>query len=83
MNCPRCDTENSTTRRFCRECGAKLPLVCLECGTENLSDDKFCGQCGQKLDFNTTPPGKEPATASERKHVTVLFSDLWRNLRLQ
>ncbi len=64
------------TRKFCRECGTKLALVCPKCGTENLSDDKFCGKCGQKLEIETTPTSKEPAIAGERKYVTVLFSDL-------
>jgi uncharacterized membrane protein YvbJ len=49
MNCPKCQTENSATRKFCRECGAKLLLVCPQCGTENLPDDKFCGECGHNF----------------------------------
>jgi len=76
MNCPKCHTENSMTRRFCRECGAKLALVCSKCGTENLSDDKFCGKCGRKLDIDATPTRKDPSIAGARKQVTVLFSDL-------
>lgn len=49
MRCTKCQTENSATRKFCRECGAKLQLVCPECGSENLPDDKFCGECGHNL----------------------------------
>jgi class 3 adenylate cyclase len=49
MYCPKCQTENPATRKFCRECGAKLLLVCPQCGTENLPDDKFCGECGYNL----------------------------------
>lgn len=49
MNCPKCQTENPATRKFCRECGAKLLLVCPQCSTENLLDDKFCGECGHNL----------------------------------
>jgi len=49
MNCPKCQTENPVTRKFCRECGAKLPLMCLQCGNENLLGDKFCGECGNSL----------------------------------
>jgi len=64
------------TRRFCRECGAKLALVCSKCGTENLSEDKFCGKCGLKLDIDATPIRKEPGIAGARKQVSVLFSDL-------
>jgi len=46
MKCPKCQTENETSRRFCRECGTKLVLVCPKCSFENLPDDKFCGGCG-------------------------------------
>ena len=49
MNCPNCQTENPETRKFCRECGAKLLLVCPQCGTENIPGDKFCGECGDNL----------------------------------
>jgi class 3 adenylate cyclase/tetratricopeptide (TPR) repeat protein len=76
MKCPDCHTENSAFRKFCRECGAILALVCPKCGTENLSEDKFCGKCGQKLDLDATSNSKDPASEGERKHVTVLFSDL-------
>jgi len=44
--------------KFCRECGAKLLLVCPQCSTENLPDDKFCGECG----FNFNKLKEEPPT---------------------
>ncbi len=49
MKCQKCQTENPETRKFCRECGAKLQFVCPQCGTENFPDDKFCGECGNSL----------------------------------
>jgi len=49
MKCPKCQTENRETRRFCLECGAKLILVCVDCGYENLPEEKFCGECGRDL----------------------------------
>ncbi len=42
MKCPKCQTENPKTRKFCKECGAKLILVCPNCHFENLPWDKFC-----------------------------------------
>jgi class 3 adenylate cyclase len=40
---------NPDTRKFCRECGAKLSHICSQCGYENLTEDKFCGECGHAL----------------------------------
>jgi class 3 adenylate cyclase/tetratricopeptide (TPR) repeat protein len=73
MKCPKCQCENPHGRKFCRECGAKLLLVCSQCRYENLPGDKFCGECGQNLDEVVAT---EEAAPGERKHVTVLFSDL-------
>jgi len=42
-------TVNLETRKFCRECGAKLSHICPQCGYENLTEDKFCGDCGHAL----------------------------------
>jgi class 3 adenylate cyclase/tetratricopeptide (TPR) repeat protein len=49
MKCPKCQSENLQTRKFCRECGTKLVLVCSKCNSENLLIDKFCGHCGHSL----------------------------------
>ena len=49
MKCPKCRTENTGTRKFCKECGTKLLLVCPNCRFENAPGDKFCGECGYPL----------------------------------
>ena len=49
MKCPKCHTENPETRKFCRECGAKLILLCPKCHFENFPGDKFCGGCSHDL----------------------------------
>jgi class 3 adenylate cyclase/tetratricopeptide (TPR) repeat protein len=75
MKCPKCQTQNPETRKFCQECGAKLILVCPHCHFDNLPTDKFCGECGKSL----APAGKESTTSEpegERKYVTAMFSDL-------
>ncbi len=54
---PKCRTQNPETRKFCRECGAKLIQICPLCSWENLPGDKFCGECGHAL----TEPEKAPA----------------------
>ena len=55
MKCPKCQTENPETNKFCRECGINLLNVCPHCGTEVLPQDKFCGHCGQALGERPQP----------------------------
>jgi class 3 adenylate cyclase/tetratricopeptide (TPR) repeat protein len=76
MKCPKCQTENPKSRKFCRECGEELLFICPQCGFENLPEDKFCGECGQKLGEVVEAVKAAPETEGERKYVTVLFSDL-------
>ena len=59
MKCPKCQTENPETRKFCSECGAKLLGICPQCGFENLPKDKFCGECGHDLGLPSKPIPKE------------------------
>ncbi|MGD0663890.1 MAG: zinc ribbon domain-containing protein, partial [Syntrophorhabdales bacterium] len=77
MNCPTCHSENPEGKKFCGECGTKLEYVCPACASSNPPHFKFCGECGQAL---TVPPTAKAenrsVTPAERKHVTVLFSDL-------
>ena len=83
MQCPKCQTENPEGRKFCRKCGIKLSLICPKCGFENLPEDSYCGDCGYdftKISAITFQPIETPSkptiTDQERKHVTVMFSDL-------
>ena len=76
MKCPKCQFENSEGKKFCGGCGLKLESICPSCQSPNPPGYQFCGDCGHKLE---EPPPKEkpiPPTDSERKHVTVLFSDM-------
>ena len=58
MKCPQCQTENPDTKKFCRECGAKLSLACPKCESEVLPGDRFCGECGHNLTIPPEPPPK-------------------------
>jgi class 3 adenylate cyclase/tetratricopeptide (TPR) repeat protein len=76
MKCPKCQLENREGAKFCLHCGEKLELECPLCGKELPLLAKFCDGCGQRLE---APVGKEeiaPEPEGERKHATVLFSDL-------
>ena len=59
MKCPKCQAENSETKKFCTECGTKLLKVCPQCGSEILAADKFCGECGYHLVVPFQLPPKE------------------------
>jgi class 3 adenylate cyclase/tetratricopeptide (TPR) repeat protein len=70
MKCPKCQAENPETRKFCRECGAKLVLVCPQCHFENLPTDRFCGECGTVLEKAKAAP---PIDYSKPKSYTPKF----------
>lgn len=76
MKCPKCQTENTDARKFCRECGISLSQSCSECGHENHTSDKFCGRCGEKIEISIEAEIPKIQSQGERKHVTALFSDL-------
>jgi class 3 adenylate cyclase len=51
---------------------------CRSCGAENEPAEKFCGECGtalrERIDISALP--SPPEVVGERRHLTVLFSDL-------
>ena len=54
-----------------------LSLTCPGCNALVSAADRFCGKCGRALsEPSAAPPPRVPSTDSERKHITVLFSDL-------
>ena len=83
MKCPKCQVDNRMDAQFCLECGGKLEISCPACGRTNPPDGTFCDGCGQVLGQTAHPSEPEsaafvlnPPSSSERKHITVLFSDL-------
>ena len=61
MKCPKCQSENPDTKKFCRKCGTKLVQVCPQCSSECLPGDEFCGECGHDL---AVPSERPPADLS-------------------
>lgn len=54
--CPNCSKPTTADKKFCPDCGAKLPeetvaqgAVCPSCGKQNAIGTKFCADCGTKL----------------------------------
>jgi class 3 adenylate cyclase/tetratricopeptide (TPR) repeat protein len=82
MQCSKCHAENPETHNFCRSCGESLLLTCPQCDGDYLPEDQFCGKCGYPIGtapvqgFPTSEAKPIPVSESERKFITVLFSDL-------
>ncbi len=76
--CPSCGAPNEGDRKFCGECGAALARPCPSCGTPNPPTVKFCGECGTRLGAGegAAVVNAQPAPASERRLVSILFADL-------
>jgi len=51
-------------------------MECPKCEFENPDDFKFCGKCAHPLEEKAETSSIGITTESERKHVTIMFSDL-------
>jgi class 3 adenylate cyclase/tetratricopeptide (TPR) repeat protein len=83
MICSNCGTENPPGRKFCGACGQQLALICEVCGAANEPRFAFCGECGSPLAGSEAAPARpvptpagRTAPVSERRLVSVLFTDL-------
>ena len=76
MKCPRCQFDNRKGVKFCEECGIKMELRCPSCGAGVTPGRKFCGECGINIEKRAEIKISDPLITGERKHVTVLFSDM-------
>jgi hypothetical protein len=48
--CPRCQSANDLSARFCNQCGGPLEeSLCASCRHPNAPGARFCGQCGRPL----------------------------------
>ncbi|MGZ5131485.1 MAG: adenylate/guanylate cyclase domain-containing protein [Caldimonas sp.] len=72
MPCARCDADNPAGARFCSACGAGLQAACPHCGAVLQGGQRFCNGCGHEI--VAAPPSA--AELGERRHATVMFSDL-------
>jgi class 3 adenylate cyclase len=81
MRCSKCGAENPDRAKFCIECAWPLARRCSSCNAENPPSAKFCLECAQPLQAEAIAaaaktPSKDQAADGERRHLTVLFSDL-------
>ncbi|HIJ17581.1 MAG TPA: zinc-ribbon domain-containing protein, partial [Thermoplasmata archaeon] len=50
--CPKCNTQNPTTNKFCSSCGGKLgqaTVPCPKCKAQVPEGTKFCPECGAPM----------------------------------
>ena len=76
MKCPKCQFENPDGAKFCIECGDPMEFHCPKCGAITPSTGIFCMECAHKLDEAVKIEKEVTEAEGERKHITVLFSDL-------
>jgi class 3 adenylate cyclase len=78
MICPECLGVVDEKKVVCSHCGAPLetPLQCSQCRNLNRPGSNFCDQCGNPIEQGSDQ--RIDTLGSERKHVTVLFSDISR-----
>jgi class 3 adenylate cyclase/tetratricopeptide (TPR) repeat protein len=70
LTCPECGTNNPAENKFCNECGSDLKP------TKEFSDQTKETKSPPFTPSKETLTADTAFTAGERKHVTVLFSDL-------
>ena len=82
--CAHCRRENREGARFCVGCGQPLSRSCSTCGASLEPDAHVGAECGSPGD--TPAPAAEPVAKrrqeEQRRHLTVLFSDLVESTRL-
>ena len=87
MRCSSCGVDNPPDSKFCLGCGSPLALACPSCGKALPAFARFCNECGTTLNSVASPdtaeaapappaPAPVVASATELRHVSVLFCDL-------
>jgi tetratricopeptide (TPR) repeat protein len=78
MKCPKCNTENSDTAKFCGVCGQSLAdkIKCPYCQHENPQGFRFCEECGHSLAEpapKTHPSSPEPTSFANGRYQVKKF----------
>lgn len=78
LRCLLCRHENQEGASSCKNCGARLGVVCPSCGVEHDADASFCDSCGVSLPASIPPtrtlvPALPASFASGRNVVKRLL----------
>ncbi|MEB3187048.1 MAG: adenylate/guanylate cyclase domain-containing protein [bacterium] len=74
--CPGCETIAEVSDRYCRQCGlALMKQECRHCDAPLVLRARFCVHCGKAV-ADGDAAGKDGARASERRLVTVMFTEI-------
>ncbi|MGH2449208.1 MAG: AAA family ATPase, partial [Chloroflexota bacterium] len=50
LRCAACGSEHPQGKRFCADCGARLPVLCSACHAPQPAENHFCQDCGAALE---------------------------------
>jgi hypothetical protein len=80
--CPNCAHANSSTSKFCNNCGQRLPtsteIICPNCQTPNPHNLFYCDHCGARLVKENLPTEVESdPDLEEPEQSSVLPADLF------
>lgn len=64
MRCSKCGAENSSSKKFCGECGTQLTNLCPRCRADNPAGKRFRGECGTALGASATVVSANKSGAS-------------------
>jgi len=59
MKCPKCQSENRRSVKFCEDCGASMEVQCPSCNALLQMGIKYCGECGHDITLPSEPAPKE------------------------
>ena len=85
MRCVSCHADNLNDANDCVVCGALLSRACPNCGMVNNARAKFCSNCATPLtapeptelsDVEGERLARSQRVVGERRHITILFSDI-------
>ncbi len=81
MDCRGCGQPRAEGNRFCSHCGQAFAVSCAGCQASLEPGARFCSQCGVAVAAETGPATAAAEThpirtVGERRHLTVMFSDV-------